>query len=138
VPKFFTLEEATRALADVEQTVRRLRRIRDEAVTLRDQVEGKWAALEREAASIDEIGNAQQRLDALQEEFGELVQRLEERGVILRDLDTGLVDFPSVAGHAEVYLCWRLGEPAIEFWHGLGEGYAGRKPLSELPGRTAH
>ena len=138
MPKFFTLEEATRALPDVEQTVRRLRRIRDEAVTLRDQVEGKWAALEREAASIDEIGKAQQRLDALQEEFGELVQRLEERGVILRDLDTGLVDFPSVAGHAEVYLCWRLGEPAIEFWHGLGEGYAGRKPLSQLPGRTAH
>ena len=138
MPKFFTLEEATRALPDVEQTVRRLRRVREEAVTLRDQVEGKWTALEREAASIDEIGKAQQRLDALQEEFGELVQRLEERGVILRDLDTGLVDFPTVAGRAEVYLCWRLGEPAIAFWHGLGEGYAGRKPVSELPGSGAH
>ncbi len=138
MPKYFTLEEANRALPDVEQTVRRLRRVRDEAVALRDQLEVKWAALEREAASIDEIGATQQQLDALQEEFGEQVQRLEERGVILRDLDMGLVDFPAIAGHAEVYLCWRLGEPSIAFWHGLGVGYAGRRPLSELPGSGAH
>ena len=138
MPRFFTLEEANRMLPDVEQAVRRLRRIRDEAVALRRHLEAKWAALEREEASLDEIREAQDRLDALQEEFGEIVQRVEERGVILRDLDMGLVDFPSIAGHAEVYLCWRLGEKSIAFWHGLNEGYAGRKPLAELPGRGAH
>jgi hypothetical protein len=138
MPRYFTLEEANRALPDVEQTVRRLRRVRDEATALREQLERQWAALERDAAPLSEIADAQQRLDALQEEFGDLVGRLEARGVILRDLDMGLVDFPTVAGHAEVYLCWRLGESSIAFWHGLGEGYAGRKPLALLPGRGAH
>ena len=138
MPKYFTLEEANRALPDVEQIVRRLRRVRDEAVALREAVEAQWAALEGEAASLTEIGDAQQRLDALQVGFGDLVRQLEARGVLLRDLDAGLVDFPTVAGPAEVYLCWRLGEPDIAFWHGLGEGFAGRKPLSLLPGRAAH
>jgi hypothetical protein len=138
VPRFFTLEEANRLLPDVEQAVRRLRRVRDEAAALRMQLEQQWAALERDETTLASIGEAQERLDTLVEEFGDLVQHLEDRGVILRDLEMGLVDFPARAGHAEVYLCWRLGEPSIGFWHGLGEGYAGRKPLSQLPGHAAH
>ncbi len=134
----FTLDEANRILPDVEQIVRRLRRIREEATELHDRLQAQWAELEREEASIAEIGEGQRRLDALQEEFGDLVGQLEARGVLLRDLDMGLVDFPAVAGHAEVYLCWRLGEPEISFWHGLGEGYTERKPLSRLPGRGVH
>jgi hypothetical protein len=138
MPHFFTLEEANRALPDVEQAVRRLRRLRDEALELRRRLEELWGASEGEPASLTEINRAQEQMDALQEEFGTIVADLEARGVVLRDLDMGLVDFPSVAGHAEVYLCWRLGEASIGFWHGLGEGFAGRKPLAMLPGRAAH
>jgi len=49
--------------------------------------------------------------------------------VILRDPETGLIDFPSRLGDREVLLCWRLGEHAVAFWHGPETGFSGRKPL---------
>jgi len=54
---------------------------------------------------------------------------LEEREIVLRDLDRGLVDFPAIRDGREVYLCWVDGEPDIGFWHELDAGYAGREPL---------
>jgi hypothetical protein len=54
---------------------------------------------------------------------------LQEAGVVLRDLDRGLVDFPTVRDGREVYLCWVEGEREIGFWHGPDTGYAGREPL---------
>jgi hypothetical protein len=53
----------------------------------------------------------------------------DERGIVLRDLDRGLIDFPAIRDDAEVYLCWVDGEPDIGFWHELEAGYAGRQPL---------
>jgi len=138
LPRYFTLADALRLLPDVEQTIRRLRRIRDELVALRQTVEGQWAALEDDPATLTEIGEDQQRVERLEKEFGEAAGELERRGVLLRDLDMGLVDFPSLAGSAEIYLCWKVGEASIGFWHGLSEGYASRKPLSTLPGQRRH
>lgn len=137
-PRYFTLEEALRLLPDVEQTIRRLRRIRDEIVALRQTVEGQWAGLEDDPATLTGIGEDQQRLDRLENEFGEAAAELERRGVLLRDLEMGLVDFPSMAGQTEIFLCWKVGEPTIGFWHRMNEGYSGRKPLSALPGRRLH
>jgi len=57
------------------------------------------------------------------------VAALEERDIVLRDLDRGLIDFPSIRAGEEVYLCWIEGEPDIGFWHELDAGYAGRQPL---------
>jgi len=54
---------------------------------------------------------------------------LDERDIVLRDLDRGLIDFPAMRDGREVYLCWIDGEPDIEFWHDLDAGYAGRQPL---------
>jgi hypothetical protein len=52
-----------------------------------------------------------------------------ERDIVLRDLDRGLIDFPSLRDGREVYLCWIEGEDDIAFWHDLDAGYAGRQPL---------
>jgi len=60
-----------------------------------------------------------------------VVHNIQELGCIIKDLDVGLVDFPTLFRGEEVYLCWKLGEPAIEFWHGTQEGFAGRKPIDE-------
>jgi hypothetical protein len=72
----------------------------------------------------------------LEEEFkreGEAVARcveqLEALGVLVKDLDRGLVDFPALRGDEEVLLCWQVGEGEIAYWHGVDEGFAGRKPL---------
>jgi hypothetical protein len=60
-----------------------------------------------------------------------IVNRIQETGCLVKDLDLGLVDFPSLLEGEEVYLCWKLGEERIAFWHGIEEGFAGRKPLDE-------
>jgi hypothetical protein len=53
----------------------------------------------------------------------------DEREIVLRDLDRGLIDFPAIRDDREIYLCWIDGEPDIAFWHDLDAGYAGRQPL---------
>src|SRR3989304_3768343 len=58
-------------------------------------------------------------------------EEIESFGCLLKDLDIGLVDFPCRLGGGEGYLCWKLGEPGIQFWHHVEEGLAGRKPLDE-------
>ena len=57
------------------------------------------------------------------------VAELERLGVLVKDLDRGLVDFPALRGGEEVLLCWQVGEDEVAFWHGVDEGFAGRKPL---------
>jgi hypothetical protein len=62
-------------------------------------------------------------------EIARRVNAVHERGAIVKDLDTGLIDFPARLHGQEVLLCWRLGEEQVEHWHGLEEGFAGRKRL---------
>jgi hypothetical protein len=59
----------------------------------------------------------------------ELLEDLEKRSIIVRDLERGLVDFPALRDGREVFLCWEEGEPDIAYWHDLDAGYAGRQPL---------
>lgn len=59
----------------------------------------------------------------------ETLSRIQEIGCVVKDLDAGLVDFPALRDGREIFLCWKMGERRIEYWHGLDEGYAGRKPI---------
>jgi hypothetical protein len=60
------------------------------------------------------------------------VARIDELGVTLREIETGLIDFPALASGRQIWLCWRLGEGDIESWHELGDGFAGRQALVDL------
>lgn len=71
--------------------------------------------------------------DEAAERLVEVINRIQEKGVLVKDIDIGLIDFPSLQDGEEIYLCWKLGENHIEFWHGIDEGYAGRKPI-DAPG----
>ncbi len=62
-------------------------------------------------------------------ELARLLEEIQALGVVVKDLDTGLVDFPSVREGRDVLLCWQLGEDEIAFWHGYDDGYAGRRPI---------
>jgi hypothetical protein len=62
---------------------------------------------------------------------------LDEREIVLRDISTGLVDFPALVSGRQVWLCWRSGEAAVAFWHNVDEGFAGRRPLEALPDEAA-
>ena len=129
--RHFTPDEANELLPTVrdltEQLVahRRAFVVAEHArVELAGQVAGNGHGVNpRELADLDE---------ALERELGGIaraVTALQELGVQVKDLDSGLVDFPARRGTEEILLCWRLGEDAVEFWHGADEGFAGRKPL---------
>ena len=136
--RYFTVGEASTILPEVERLVRRLRGLRDEAQASKAALDALWERLGQGEPVLDDLLTAQHDLDARAGEAAEAAERLTEIGCVLRDLDLGLIDFPARAGDADVFLCWRVGEEAIRFWHSTTEGYAGRKPLSQLPGGRFH
>jgi hypothetical protein len=131
--RLFTEEEANRALAVVRPLVERLVAARERFLDEQRRVAGYRGKVGGNGGGMDP-GRMQDAERALEQEalaIGRLVAELEDVGVQVKDLDTGLVDFP--ATHPEsgelVLLCWQLGEGRVAFWHGLEEGFAGRKPL---------
>jgi hypothetical protein len=76
-----------------------------------------------------EVRENAERMEQAAEAVEQGVARLHALGVLVKDLDSGLVDFPALRGEEEVLLCWQVGEPEVAYWHGLEEGFAGRKPL---------
>jgi hypothetical protein len=72
-----------------------------------------------------------QRRDSLAQKLREMINEVQEFGCVIKDLDIGLLDFPTLFRGREVYLCWKLGEPSISYWHGVDEGFAGRKEIDQ-------
>ena len=121
--RHYTLEEANAAIEWVGETLERLRVARE---GLSDE-EAREALAE---AGPQNGGGSPGRV--VSEAFVELrdaLTRFQEAEIVLRDLDRGLVDFPSVRDGREVYLCWLEGEPEIAHWHDLEAGFGGRQPL---------
>jgi hypothetical protein len=131
--RYFTLPEAQALLPQLREVLDALRRTRDEAALKKTQIDLLWKRLEGGEAVLGTIGEEQKHMDALVAKLTAIAEDLEQIGCVLRDVDSGLVDFPArVRGGRTVFLCWRLGEPEIAFWHGTNEGFAGRKPLAQL------
>jgi hypothetical protein len=74
---------------------------------------------------------AKGQVDFLISEINQKLQKVVRMGVLPKDLDVGLVDFPARIEGKEGYLCWKVGEDRIRFWHGITEGFSGRKPLKD-------
>lgn len=79
------------------------------------------------------LAGRRQERDKLVTAIKETVERIEETGCVVKDLDVGLIDFPTLIDDETVYLCWKLGEKRIFYWHRMDEGFAGRKPLEGTP-----
>lgn len=77
------------------------------------------------------MANLRQEKDDSIRELREALTEIESRGCLVKDLDVGLVDFPCMVKEREIYLCWKLDEPHIGFWHDPDEGFAGRKPIDQ-------
>jgi hypothetical protein len=76
-----------------------------------------------------ELGELHAEVARLAEEMAAALDELDELGILVKDLDTGLIDFPSELDGEPVLLCWRLGEDEIAWYHGHDDGFAGRRPL---------
>ena len=99
-------------------------------VELREKFEAaeRIRGLVSQAATTNGGSTERDKWSRTMERVSELLERLEEWGVALRDIPTGLVDFPGVVDGADAWLCWRLGEPEVGYWHG-DDGFAGRRPI---------
>lgn len=132
MPRYFTRAEAERLLAEVAPAIEEAIRLKAEYRHFEEQLEeARRRIAMRGGAQFDRGGflTLQEHRDARGADFKTAVERIQGFGCIIKDIDSGLVDFPALLDEREVYLCWKLGEPAIQFWHGVEEGFAGRKPI---------
>jgi hypothetical protein len=119
--RLFTVEEADQLLPELAAPLERIRTSRQIVL------EGGRAVADSAAANGGgERGKEYwEALRALRKD----VEAVLEHGVILRDPETGLIDFPARREGSDVFLCWRLGEERVMFWHSSDTGFGGRKPL---------
>jgi hypothetical protein len=119
----WTVERANAALPRVGAALTRIREL------------VASARREREGAAALREGNGHPPAPRVTDQLRSAVEELTAEGIVLRDLDAGLVDFPARLDDGRQYLlCWVLGEPAVEWWHWPETGFAGRRPLSDPPG----
>jgi hypothetical protein len=134
MPKRFTLAEAEGLLPALDRLLR-------EAITLKGDYEEAERAVQAFGERVTMMGGisvdrakvleARKRREAMASGLRSAIERILEYGCQVKDLDTGLIDFPTLFRGNEVLLCWRLGEPSIQFWHGVDEGFRGRKPIDQ-------
>ena len=121
----FTLDEANALVPWLEETFRRQELIRQEYVTLQERL----SELAKDHGSEDETAKIKANAELLARHIEEAVEDILDRGIIVRDVATGLIDFPSQREGREVYLCWICGEERIDFWHETNRGFSHRKRL---------
>ena len=127
MPRYFTLQEANEILVTI-------RPLMDEVQTIRQKILAKqpeaWPAIEKSAGNggnraLSNMVQDFEKLDAL-------VHLIQDTGVLIKDINIGLLDFPALRDGREVYLCWQYGEGDIAFWHEVEAGFAGRQPIDEF------
>jgi len=133
VPRFFTLLEAEGFLPEVERLLR-------SSIQAKQDYESGDAELSQIAQRItlmggilvrrEEVVASRTRKDSSARVLKAAMERIEEIGCQVKDLDTGLIDFPTLYRDREVYLCWKLGESSINFWHHIEDGFRGRQPIN--------
>jgi hypothetical protein len=121
--RHFTVEQANASLATVKPLLQKLRDARD---LLTDEEAHEVLS---DAAPGNGGGEPGTQVGEAFLEVRRLLLALQEAGIVVRDIDRGLIDFPTIIDGREVYLCWELGEDEVAFWHELDAGYRGRRPL---------
>jgi hypothetical protein len=132
VPRYFTLLEAEALLPAIERLLRSL-------IDSKQDYESNETELLRINQRItltggmvpprERIAQLRGRKDAAARGLKSVVEKIQEIGCHLKDIEIGLVDFPTIYKEKEVYLCWKLGESKIEFWHPVEDGYRGRRAI---------
>ena len=154
--RFFDLDEANELIPEVRTILESLRDERAELIRLRDQHLRIEAAAEDptqapaeanvrrtgrpsdpaegddDAESAAERRVVRLRMQGVIDQMQAGVARIDAFGITLREIETGLIDFPALVAGRQVWLCWRLGEDDIAWWHELGDGFGGRQALVDL------
>jgi hypothetical protein len=146
--RFFDLDAANETIPELRTILETLRDERSQLIALRDEFAlqtalettpgdpGQPRSSDEAAAATRALAEQRRRLrlrmQGVIDQMQAGVARIDELGVTLREIETGLVDFPALVSGRQVWLCWRLGEGDVEWWHELSDGFTGRRPLVEL------
>jgi hypothetical protein len=144
---FYDIDRANARLPELRQTLQVLLSLRQELIDVRDRIVdlnlpqpvtggpssgGPSHGETRPPEVVAETNRLRLRMQGLIDQMQAAVIEIDSWGIVLRDIQTGLVDFPALVAGRQVWLCWRLGEDNIGWWHELSEGSAGRRRLEDL------
>ncbi|MFW6174438.1 MAG: DUF2203 domain-containing protein [Chloroflexota bacterium] len=127
----YTAEEANQALPWLTDRLRRISETKEKLAA----AEEKMADLYRASRSNGHhnmgpaIEEARIQSEGVRAELQRFIDQIRERGIHVRDVDAGVVDFKGIREGREVWLCWQLGEPEVAHWHEINAGFAHRQPL---------
>jgi hypothetical protein len=121
----YTPQTANKALPEVRRLFSNILTHKKRAVTLQEQVQ----MIIQSGNQFEEFVKKKQELNAAVSNYYKAIEQLEATGVVIKDVEQGLLDFPSKRFDEEVWLCWKIEESEIKFWHAKDEGFTGRKPL---------
>ena len=132
--RYYAIDEANAALPDVEPILAALRDQRAELIELRDRAVAESPDDEPPTHDAAEaLRLLRLRMQGLIDQMQAGVARLVDLDITLRDISTGLIDFPALLSGRHIWLCWRLGESEVGHWHRHDEGFGSRRPLADLP-----
>ncbi len=132
--ELFTIDEANRAAAEIRPRLERLVMKKREFDRLERRMDIMLVATSGAAPDNPdnlELRSLEEKRRRLGESIGKGIQELHAKGVLVKDLDRGLVDFYSLMGDRLVYLCWQVSEPDVNHWHALEDGFSGRQQIKE-------
>ena len=132
--RYFTHDEAQRLIPDVSALLNDIidhKTIMDDAEEELKKLNSRIMMMGGSMIHPGDILQLRSRKETSALMLKQQAERLESYGCLLKDLTLGLIDFPTLYHGDEVYLCWKRGETAIEWWHGVTEGFQGRKKIDE-------
>ena len=130
--RYFAIDEANARLADVQPLLEQLKADRNRVAELQPQIERAQKS-NGSAEHAEQLASMERDQRHAVRRMQDAVNQIDEWGITLRDINTGLIDFPALASGRPIWLCWRLGEgAAINWWHETSKGFESRQPLTEL------
>jgi hypothetical protein len=137
----FTLTEAQELLPVLESLLRAAMQAKSEIEKIDEEFNDVRARVFVAGGCLLDVAALAKRKaeqDKLAQRAKDAVAEIHATGVQVKDLDIGLLDFPCLVENERILLCWKLGEPSVGHWHGLEEGFKGRKPIDERIAKAAN
>ncbi|MCE5307726.1 MAG: DUF2203 domain-containing protein [Acidobacteriales bacterium] len=128
--RYFTVDQAQGLLTEITESLNRIKALHEVHKQAAEEIQEtarRVVQLGGVRIDLQRLAALKNRRDSSAVHIKEALESIQSHGCVVKDLDAGLIDFPALFKGKEVYLCWQLGERGIGYWHGLEEGFRGRK-----------
>jgi hypothetical protein len=132
MPRYFTLDEAQSLLPDIVEGLHRIQALHQVYTEAAGEIQAtarRVVQLGGVRIDLQHMAVLKHRRDSSSAHVKQVLESIQSHGCVVKDIEAGLVDFPALYKGEEVYLCWKLGERGIGYWHGVEEGFRGRKAI---------